>query len=30
MRNMSQFWACAYVDDQLVAEAELLCAGVAN
>ncbi len=30
MRNMSQFWASTYVDDQVVAEAELLCAGVAN
>ncbi|MEO7433256.1 MAG: 3-hydroxyacyl-ACP dehydratase FabZ [Dokdonella sp.] len=30
MRNMSQFWGRTYVDDQVVAEAELLCAGVAG
>jgi len=29
MRNMSQFQGCAYVDGAMVAEAEMLCAGVA-
>jgi len=30
MRNMSQFWGRAYVGDQVAAEAEMLCAEVAN
>jgi 3-hydroxyacyl-[acyl-carrier-protein] dehydratase len=30
MRNMSQFWCRAFVDDQIAAEAEMLCAEVAN
>lgn len=30
MRNMSLFWAQAFVDDKVAAEAEILCAGVAD
>ena len=30
MRNMSQFWGRAFVGDQIVAEAEMLCAEVAH
>jgi 3-hydroxyacyl-[acyl-carrier-protein] dehydratase len=30
MRNMSLFWAQAFVDDKVAAEAEILCAGVAG
>ena len=29
LRNMSQFHGCAFVDGQIAAEAEILCAGVA-
>lgn len=30
MRNMSLFWAQAFVDDKVAAEAEILCAGVTD